>query len=54
MAILGQLSFERFETLLLRGDQPFERLDTLLLGLNSCDGLFEPFAQVSIRLQCLP
>jgi hypothetical protein len=30
MAIFCQLSFERFDALLLRADQPLERLKTLL------------------------
>ena len=50
MAIFGQLPFEGFDVLLLRGDQPLEVVDTLVQGLQGHNGLLEPFAQVLIRL----
>ena len=50
MAVFGLLSFQRFDALLQKVDQPFEGFDALLLRVNSSDGLFEPFAQVLIRL----
>jgi hypothetical protein len=46
----GLLSFEGFDALLQKVDQPFEGFDALLLRVNGHDGLFEPFAQVLIRL----
>ena len=50
MAIFGLLPFEGFDALLLRVDEPFEDSHALLLRAHGDDGLFEPFAQVSIRL----
>jgi hypothetical protein len=50
MAIFGLLPFEGFDALLQSVDQPFEDIHALLLRANGDDGLFEPFAQVSIRL----
>jgi|GEM_PF-6329227 len=50
MAIFSLVPFEGFDALLQRVDQPFEGFDMLLLRANGADGLFEPFAQVLIRL----
>jgi hypothetical protein len=50
MAIFGLLPLEGFEALLQRVDQPFEDFYALLPRANGDDGLFEPFAQVLIRL----
>src|SRR5260370_18172783 len=50
MTIFGLLPFESFDTLLESVDQPFEVFYTLLPRANGDDGLFEPFAQVLIRL----
>jgi hypothetical protein len=50
MAIFGLLPFEGFHALLQSVNQPFEDFDALLLRTNGDDGLFEPFAQVLIRL----
>jgi len=44
MTIFGKLSFQRFDTLLLKADQPFEGLDLLMLGFKSADCLFESFS----------
>ena len=50
MAIFGLLPFQGFDALLQRVDQPFEDFHALVLRANGHDGLFEPFAQVLIRL----
>ena len=50
MAVFGLLSFQGFDTLLQKVDQLFEGFNALLLRVNGSDGLFEPFAQVLIRL----
>ena len=50
MAIFGLLPFEGFDALLQSVDQPFEDVHVLLPRANGDDGLFEPFAQVLIRL----
>jgi len=50
MAIFGLLPFQGFDALLQGVDQPFEDVHTLLPRTNGDDGLFEPFAQVLIRL----
>lgn len=50
MAIFGLLPFEAFDAFSQRVDQPFKGFDALLLSVNGSDGLFEPFAQVLIRL----
>jgi hypothetical protein len=50
VAIFGLLSFQGFDALLQKVDQPFQGFDALLLSVNGDDGLFEPFAQVLIRL----
>ena len=50
MAIFGLVPFEGFHALLQSVNQPFEDFDALLLRTNGDDGLFEPFAQVLIRL----
>src|SRR5437763_2896500 len=50
MAVFGLVSFQGFDALLQKVDQPLEGFDVLLLRLNGHDGLFEPFAQVLIGL----
>jgi hypothetical protein len=50
MTVFGLLPFEGFDALLQSVDQPFEDLHTLLPRANRDDGLFEPFAQILIRL----
>ncbi len=50
MTIFGLLPFEGFDALLQSVDQPFEDFHALLLRANGDEGLFEPFAQVLIRL----
>src|SRR5256714_10284394 len=50
MADVGLLSFPGVDALLQKVDQPFKGFNALLLRVNGDDGLFEPFAQVSIRL----
>src|SRR5258708_22764482 len=50
MAIFGLLPLQGVDALLQRLDQPFEDVHTLLPSANGDDGLFEPLAQVLIRL----
>jgi len=50
MTIFGLLPFEGVDALVESLDQPFEDLHALLPRANGDDGLFEPFAQVLIRL----
>ena len=53
MAIFGLLPLEGCDALVLRVDQPFESFHALLPRANGHEGLFEPFAQLPIRLQRL-
>jgi len=50
MTIFGLVPFEGVDALLQSVDQPFEDFHALVLRANGDDGLFEPFAQVLIRL----
>src|SRR5712691_91669 len=50
MAIFGLLPLEGVDALLLRVDEPFEGFHALLPRANGDEGLFEPFAQILIRL----
>src|SRR6266851_556005 len=50
MAIFGLLPFQGVDALLQSLDQPFENFHALVLRAKGDDGLFEPFAQVLIRL----